>query len=254
MTRTATKKEKISGAVGTLLIHLLLLLLFFFLKFPANVLPAGNADKDEGILIDFGNAEKGSGEEFIPQTNKTTTNTKSEQTEEKFITQNTEPTINISSETKTKTEQKVTEPQPQLDQNLLSAMNKLNTSSQTKSGEGNTTGENNEGDPFGNIGADVYSEGTDGGHRWKLKGNGRKMIGKIEIHDESQETGIVAVEITVDKYGKVIKANPVLMGSTTTNQYLWNKAREGLFGKVLYNSSPRNEEARGVIYINFTLK
>ena len=66
--------------------------------------------------------------------------------------------------------------------------------------------------------------------------------------------GIVAVEILVDKYGKIIKAEPVLMGSTTTSSLLWRKAKDGLINQVLFNQSASGEEARGTIYINFTVR
>ena len=80
------------------------------------------------------------------------------------------------------------------------------------------------------------------------------VIGDVAIYDDSQETGIVAVEILVDKYGKIIKAEPVLMGSTTTSSILWKKAKDGLINKILFNESAKGEEARGTIYINFTVR
>ena len=35
---------------------------------------------------------------------------------------------------------------------------------------------------------------------------------------------------------------------------LWKKAKDGLFNKILFNQSPTGEEARGTIYINFTVR
>jgi hypothetical protein len=165
-------------------------------------------------------------------------------------TQSTEEAPVITSKTKTKKEE-VVELQP--DQNLLTALNKIkNNSSSQNSGDGHSGIPGNEGKPDGTEGE--LSVGTSDIGTWKLKSSGRKMIGSIEISNESQETGVVAVEISVDKYGKVTRATPVLMGSTTTNLYLWNKAKEGLQGKVLFNQSASNEEAKGMIYINFTLR
>jgi hypothetical protein len=62
------------------------------------------------------------------------------------------------------------------------------------------------------------------------------------------------INVRVDKYGKIIKAEPVLMGSTTTSSILWKKAKDGLINKVLFNESAKGEEARGTIYINFTVR
>ena len=80
------------------------------------------------------------------------------------------------------------------------------------------------------------------------------MISGININDSSQETGLVAVEILVDKYGKIIKAEPVPIGSTTTSSLLWKKAKDGLLNQKLFNESATGEEARGTIYINFTVR
>ncbi|MFI5164584.1 MAG: hypothetical protein ACHQHP_04970, partial [Bacteroidia bacterium] len=148
---------------------------------------------------------------------------------------------------------KVEEPQP--DQNLLNALNKKHSTTGSNSGDGNTDTPGNQGDPNGTLNSNVYSKGGDGdGGIWKLKGSGRKMTGEVKIHDDSQETGIVAVEILVDKHGKIIKAEPVLMGSTTTSSTLWKKAKDGLINKKLFNESSSGEEARGTIYINFTVR
>lgn len=250
------KKERISGAAATAIFHLLLLLLFILLKLPAQEIAGGTEAAAEGILIDFGNTETGTGNENAVQENQNTQpssqNTEvSSERDEKIQMQNTEDAISVSPKTKTKTQTQVTEPGP--DQDLLSALNKLNNPGKT-SGDGNSNVPGNQGSPDGTTGPAGTSEGTDPSGKWKIKEGGRKMIGEIEIDYDSQETGIVAVEIIVDKYGKVTRATPVLMGSTTTNLYLWNKAKEGLQNKILFNQSPSGEEARGTIYINFTLR
>ena len=141
------------------------------------------------------------------------------------------------------------------DQNLLDAFNKVHNSTGSNTGDGNTNTPGNQGDPNGTLNSNVYSDfGGTGGIKGKLRGSGRKMIGDVAIYDDSQETGIVAVEILVDKYRKIIKAECVLIGSTTTSSLLWKKAKDGLLNKVLFNQSPTGEEARGTIYINFTVR
>jgi len=154
-----------------------------------------------------------------------------------------------------KTEIKETPPQP--DQNLLNALNKVHTTSTgANTGDGDTDAPGNQGDPGGSLGSNVYSTGGGTGNEpmYRLKGGGRKMVRDVAIYDDSQETGIVAVEILVDKRGKIIKAEPVLMGSTTTSSVLWKKAKGGLINQVLFNESAKGEEARGTIYINFTVR
>ena len=147
------------------------------------------------------------------------------------------------------------EEQPKPDENLLNALNKKHSKTGSTAGDGNTNTPGNQGDPNGSLDAG-YSRGHDprGNGDWLIRGSGRKMTGNVNIHDDSQETGIVAVEILVDKKGKIIKAEPVLMGSTTTSSTLWKKAKDGLINQKLFNESATGEEARGTIYINFTLR
>lgn len=149
---------------------------------------------------------------------------------------------------------KVEEPKP--DQNLLNALNKQHTTAGNGTGHGDDDTEGWKGDPRGNPNSNVYSKGGGTGldPKFVLKGSGRKMIRDIAIYDNSQETGIVAVEILVDRYGKIIKADPVLIGSTTTSSVLWKKAKEGLMNQKLFNESASGEDARGTIYINFTVR
>lgn len=247
------KNEKISGAAATIIFHTLLLLLFILLKLPANDVQAGIQDVNEGILIDFGNSYSGMGETENMQANQLIAQSSlqqvssSDETNEVVQTQNMEDAPVFSA--KNKAEQVI---QPQPDQNLLNALSKIRNNSSQNSGDGTSTIPGNEGNPDGHESG--LSEGNSPEGTWKLKSAGRKMIGRIEIINESQETGIVAVEIIVDKYGKITRATPVLMGSTTTNLYLWNKAKNGLEGKTLFNQSATGEEARGIIYINFTLR
>lgn len=247
------KNQKISGAAATIIFHVLLLFLFILLKLSANDVPAGTKDANEGILIDFGNSYSGMGEIENLQENQNIAQpslqqaSSSDETNEIAQTQNIEEAPILSK--KNKAEEAI---QPQLDQNLISALSKIKNNFSQNPGDGNSATPGNEGRSDGHEGG--LSEGNTPEGTWRLKSAGRKMTGRIEIINESQETGIVAVEIIVDKYGKITRATPVLMGSTTTNLYLWNKAKNGLEGKTLFNQSPTGEEARGIIYINFTLR
>mgnify|MGYP003346591612 CR=1 FL=1 len=48
----------------------------------------------------------------------------------------------------------------------------------------------------------------------------------VLVNDNSQETGIVVITITVDKNGNVISANGPARGSTTTSANLLKKSKE----------------------------
>lgn len=56
--------------------------------------------------------------------------------------------------------------------------------------------------------------------------NGRKMMNQPVVNNLTAEKGIVVVEITINKYGNVIKAEPGAEGTTTTSQYLLTKAKQ----------------------------
>jgi len=242
----------------TTLFAFLLLIIFLFIKFitpipPFDVSPMG------GLEVNFGYDEAGMGDNNSMQPvsdnqKKTETSSQPENNSSSEMLSSEEASNVTAPPVKNKkTEVKVEEPTP--DQNLLSALNKINNKTGNNTGDGNTNTSGNQGDPNGTLNSNVYSPftGTKGSHG-RLKGSGRKMIGDVEINDDSQETGIVAVEILVDKYGKITKAEPVLIGSTTTSSLLWKKAKDGLLNKVLFNQSPTGEEARGTFYINFTLR
>ena len=244
----------------TLLCGALLLIIFIFIKFLTPI-PPFEESTIGGLEVNFGYDEAGMGDNNSLQP---VSDNQKNKTEAASRPESNSPSEMIASEEassvvappvkKTKhTEVKVEEPQP--DQNLLNAPNKKHTAAGSNSGDGNTNAPGNQGDPNGTLNSNVYSDfGGTGGIRGKLRGSGRKMIGDVAIYDDSQETGIVAVEILVDKLGKIIKAEPVLIGSTTTSSLLWRKAKDGLLNKVLFNQSSSGEDARGTIYINFTVR
>jgi hypothetical protein len=242
----------------TTLIAVILFLTFLFIKFITPI-PPFEESTNEGLAVNFGFDASGMGDNNSMQPVKDDQKNKTEASHP----QTSSPAAMVASDeasnvvappvknNKTDVKEDI---QPQPDQNLLNALNKVHSTAGTNTGDGNTNTPGNQGDPNGSLNA-PYSTGHDPtGANWRLRGSGRKMTGDVDIHDDSQETGIVAVEILVDKYGKIIKAEPVLMGSTTTSSLLWKKAKEGLMGQKLFNESAAGEEARGTIYINFTVR
>ena len=245
----------------TLLCAALLLLIFLFIKFITPI-PPFEESTNGGLEVNFGYDAAGMGDNnsLQPvadnQKNKTEAASKPESNSpSEMIASEEASNVTAPPVKKTKhTEVKIEEPQP--DQNLLKALNKKHTAVGSNSGDGNTNTPGNQGDPNGTLNSNVYSVGGGTGRDpgYRLKGAGRKMIRDVAIYDDSQETGIVAVEILVDKKGKIIKAEPVLIGSTTTSSLLWKKAKDGLINQILFNQSSSGEEARGTIYINFTVR
>jgi hypothetical protein len=81
--------------------------------------------------------------------------------------------------------------------------------------------------------------------------NGRKMTRQPTVNNLTTEKGIVVVEITINKYGNVIKAEPGGEGTTTTSQYLLTKAKQAA-ESVAFDSAPTSPlEQKGSITITF---
>lgn len=80
---------------------------------------------------------------------------------------------------------------------------------------------------------------------------GRKMTKEPKIDNLTMEKGIVVVEITINKYGNVVKAVPGIEGSTTTSQYLLTKAKQAA-ESVMFDTSPVMPQSQtGTITITF---
>lgn len=244
---------------ATLLLAVLLFIIFLFIKFITPI-PPFEASPIGGLEVNFGYDEAGMGDNNSTQPvadeqKKQNARSQQENNSSSEMLSSEEASSVAAPPAKTKKTEANAEEEPKPDQNLLDALNKVHSNTGSNSGDGNTNTPGNQGSPEGSVNSTVYSpfEGR-GGIHGKLKGSGRKMIGDVAIYDDSQETGIVAVEILVDRYGKITKAESVLIGSTTTSSLLWKKAKEGLLNKVLFNQSPTGEEARGTIYINFTVR
>ena len=94
--------------------------------------------------------------------------------------------------------------------------------------------------------------GGPGGTGWDLKG--RSLLKKPARMTDSEEEGIVVVEIIVNENGKVIKATAGSRGSTTTNAKLYSKARSAAF-EAKFSPSPEGiKEQRGTYTFVFTLE
>jgi hypothetical protein len=80
---------------------------------------------------------------------------------------------------------------------------------------------------------------------------GRKMTKEPKIDNLTMEKGVVVVEITINKYGNVIKAVPGIEGSTTISNYLLTKAKQAA-ESVMFDTSPVMPlEQKGTITITF---
>lgn len=80
---------------------------------------------------------------------------------------------------------------------------------------------------------------------------GRQMTKEPKIDNLTMEKGIVVVEITINKYGNVVKAVPGIEGTTTTSNYLLTKAKQAA-ESVMFDTSPIMPQSQmGTIMITF---
>ena len=259
MEATLERSNRFISLAITLLCATLLLIIFLFIKFITPI-PPFEESTNEGLALNVGFDQQGMGDnnsmQPVAQEQKTKNENSKPETSApvKMLSSEDASSVTAPAVRNNVEEVKVEEPKP--DQNLLAALNKVHSNAGSNSGDGNANTPGNQGDPNGTLNSNVYSTGPGVGMNpgYRIKGSGRKMIRDIDIYDNSQETGIVAVEILVDKMGKIIKAEPVLIGSTTTSSLLWKKAKDGLINQVIFNQSSSSEEARGTIYINFTVR
>ena len=119
--------------------------------------------------------------------------------------------------------------------------------------EGINKEQGDQGLQYGNQNSNIYdgvSNGTNG-IAYQLGG---RTIAKIKkpIYD-SQQQGKVVVTIRVNRKGNVISASPGAKGSTTTNTYLYAKAKEAAL-KTTFEANLKAPEIQvGSIIYNFKL-
>jgi hypothetical protein len=71
------------------------------------------------------------------------------------------------------------------------------------------------------------------------------------IDNMRQKKGTVIVNVSINKYGNVIKATPGAPGSTTSDEYLLTKAKQGAESAIFNNVPTAPLEQTGYIIIPF---
>ena len=245
-------KNNRAGLIGTIIFHslLILLLLFVGLTYP-DPLP----ERNDGITINFGNSEEGTGikepQKITPSSKSKTTPESTSNSKNNIETQNNTQTVAVdANKSETKTEVKK-QPEEKVSTDLSNALNALNNSSEN-SNEGETGKAGNQGDLNGDKNSHNHSGGGVGnGLNYNL--NGRSLVSFKKPDNPTQEDGSVVVDIVVNKYGKVIKATPGARGSTTTNPILFKKAKEAAL-KAKFDANPNAAtEQKGQITFVFIL-
>ncbi len=141
-------------------------------------------------------------------------------------------------------------------QKTANAKNAMNAFGKSGSGSANTSGSGTgQGNLTGSGSGNGHGSGSGsgGGNSWAL--NGRSLVGNLPKPTyNSQETGTVVVEITVDKTGTVTQANVISRGTTVQSSYLWQQAISAA-KKAKFNADAKaNAIQKGTITYHFTLK
>ncbi|MBC7383153.1 MAG: hypothetical protein H7296_09190 [Bacteroidia bacterium] len=270
-------KHTLYGILGTILVHgLIIAILFFVVMYPPD---PPYETQGKGIQMSLGEENMGGPSATpIPEPAPTENYTPiSEQpVEEKEITSETDESVNIKEkntekplkkrEIKIKTEikkQVLELPKKTVNQNAL--FTKKNAKNNGGHGDGSESG--NEGRADGNINGDPNGEGLGNeGTGLGRDGNGNSANGPTidlagrrvqklpDIEDNSRSVGKVVVRIVVNREGRVIKAVPGQVGSTTTESNLLEKAKEGALKTKFYLKDDAPDEQYGTMTFVFRFK
>jgi TonB family protein len=269
MDASAENKNKYVALAFTIGFHALLFLLFVLIVFitpiPAfEIKPIPEIEIGLGIegMGDMDAGGSGQNDTDIATSQDAPSNPIENNDAPNIVTDDSEPTVVVKSNPKSNKENTTEAPvleQPKASSELLDALAVLKTKNKHKGkgeGVGNTGGSGNGskqgvGDGDG-TGHGDGTPGFNGKGGYDLKG--RMLVKKPARMTDSQEEGIVVVEIIVNENGKVIKATAGQRGSTTTSSNLYGKARQAAF-EAKFNPSPDGiKEQRGTYTFVFTLE
>jgi colicin import membrane protein len=121
-------------------------------------------------------------------------------------------------------------------------------------GQGNTYGSGNQGSPDGTPGVNQYGLGGGAGKGISFSLSGRNARSLPKPAFPGNESGIVVVEVTVDKYGKVNKALPGVKGSNTVNPDLLEAAKKAALAASFNTDENAPAFQKGTITYHFILE
>ena len=280
------------GITGTLIFHVGLAILLFF----SGLITPLPLPEEEGILLNFGTSPEGEGlnepsatfqtqavEQAEPIPSETT---KSEKTKEEILTQDIEEAPAVESNEKTsenlekekaleeerkrveelerqrleKIERERIEKQKRIqeitDRTRNALTNNRNNTDNTATGEGETTGQGNQGSETGSVNSDNHSSGISGlgdkGISYSLEGRTPQSLPKPEYNFQAE--GIVVVEVTVNQNSNVTKATAGVKGSTTLDNNLLKAAQKAALAAKFDRKPSAAAFQKGTITYHFLLQ
>jgi periplasmic protein TonB len=253
-------KNQRMGLLGTVIFHLLLLILFLFYGLTTPVpIP------QQSILINFGTSNEGSGKIQPEEANAAPK--ASEQTPQEVkpvdpspiknttdaLTRDNEDAVSVNNK-KTVKKEPVKEPEkePEKTVNQKALFPGKSNTSKSSSSEGGTGNPGDQGDPAGDKNASSHTGSPTGGGADYYLGS-RQVKFKAKFRSDCQEYGKVVVTIKVDRSGNVISAQAGGRGTTNTSACLMSKAEEAA-KKTKWEEDPNaTEQQVGTIIYNFIL-
>ena len=262
----------------TLVIMSLIVLALLIMKLTNAIIPP---DAEDGIAITFGTDNMGMGEINPPKPTEQTVateepteetpKTETTPTEQPVLTQNDEeetvviPQEEVKKKKETPKETKPTAKKPQkpaasTTDALSSVLNASVKNPHSGNGSG-SQGDDNvsgyKGDPKGNpYASSFFGDSSDGsgsgsGKSWGL--NGRRYISGEKIFQDCNESGLVIVQIEVDRSGKVVRAKAGEKGTTNKAPCLLDAARKSAM-TYRFNADEKAPQTQiGFLSIRFKL-
>lgn len=225
---------KTRGIIGSIVVHVLMVVLLILMGFSTPLPLPG----EEGILINFGDSDQGLGimEPRQQPKQEPTPVIEPPQEEEAPITQDFEeaPTIpEVKPDPKPKPEKPKEEPpqekppeeKPREVDRRAMFPGQQNDGGDTSEGE--TQGQGNQGDPGGDPNSPNYTGGTVGGGNGISFSLGNRAAQSLPAPEyPKQKSGVVVVEVTVDRNGVVTAVRGGVRGSTTYDSDLVSAAEK----------------------------
>jgi protein TonB len=260
-----TEEEKKSFVITSVL-FVILFLLFFYLGLTSLDPPPEN-----GIAINFGTTEVGSGDiqptEPILSAPQPAAAQPVAASEDEVLSQDIEEAVVMKETKKAKPTKSNTEdvvkpkpiespkPSKSTTDALSSLINAPKSNGKAVGGEGNDNLAGDKGNPNGDPYANSYygsgGNGSGGGRSWGL--NGRKLSGAGKEVQDCNEVGTVVVQITINRNGNVVDAKLNLKGTNNTNPCLVKPAI-ATAKKYKWQPDPNAPATqKGFIIINFKL-
>jgi TonB family protein len=270
-----TSERKI-GLLGTFIVHnaIILILIMSFITMRRNIPSEG------GMLINFGSTERAGGT-FEPRMNDASevqqtvapATTAEVQDAEGIMTQDFEeaPVIEKKAEMKKEVKKPVEKPaetKPETVKKPVEETPKVNTKAlyttkgkstqENGTSQGKYTGEGNQGSPDGSPESDNYGQGSGTGLGIQVGGglSNRKVLSLPKPEFRVQKEGKVVVEVTVNREGKVISADPGKKGSTTMDAELLAAAKKAALQSrfVVQEDAQAFQTQTGTITYHFKLE